>query len=411
MQRRSGIYRIHVRELMGVLSVWLVLVAAATVIGTPSARAQTYSVLYSFKGPPDGGSPSAGLIRDSAGNLFGTTYYGGTAKLGVVYKLDSTGKETVLYSFTGGADGANPFASVILDPAGNLYGTTEFGGITGGGCGNAGCGVVFKLDSTSAETVITPFPAGGTSGKHPVAGVIQDSAGNLYGTTDVGGACHLPYGCGMVFKLGSTGTETVLHSFKGGADGTFPQSGLIRQSESLYGTTFFGGTAGYGVVYKLDATGHETVLYNFTGGVDGASPYGGVIRDSAGDLYGTTYYGGTANQGVVYKLDATGKETVLYNFTGRADGGSPSADVIRDSAGNLYGTTYYGGTAGYGVVYKLDATGDETVLYSFTGGADGGHPSAGVIRDSAGNLYGTTLFGGITGCDGLSCGVVFKLTP
>jgi uncharacterized repeat protein (TIGR03803 family) len=156
-------------------------------------------------------------------------------------------------------------------------------------------------------------------------------------------------------------------------------------------------------VYKLDATGGYTVLYNFTGGADGSQPGAGVIRDSAGDLYGTTTRGGSAGWGVVYKLDATGHETVLHSFTGGADGGNPTAGVIRDSAANLYGTTGGGGSAGQGVVYKLDTTGHETVLHSFTG-ADGAGPSAGVIRDSAGRLYGATEYGGTNGF-----GVVFRI--
>ena len=193
-----------------------------------------------------------------------------------------------------------------------------------------------------------------------------------------------------MYKLDSAGHETVLYSFTGGADGGDPQSGVIRDSAgNLYGTTFLGGTGNAGVVYKLDSAGHETVLYSFTF-ADGSQPTAGVIRDSAGNLYGTTELGGPASQGVVYKLDTTGNYTVLYSFTGGADGGYPFAGVIRDSAGNLYGTTQYGGTAQQGVVYRLDTAGHETVLHSFTGGADGSRPNAGVIRDSAGNLYGTT---------------------
>jgi len=209
-----------------------------------------------------------------------------------------------------------------------------------------------------------------------------------------------------VFELDATGHETVLYSFPGAGDGRHPYSGVIRDAAgSLYGTTGGGGTAGLGVVYKLDTAGHETVLYNFTGGADGSNPSGGVIRDSAGNLYGTTASGGTANWGVVYKLDPSGHETVLHSFTGGADGGRPLAGVTRDSAGNLYGTTGAGGTTGSGVVYELDAAGQETVLYSFTG-YDGRNPYAGVIRDSAGNLYGTTCYGGKRGG-----GVVFKIEP
>ena len=352
-----------------------------------------YSFTGGFTGGPDGGYPYAGVIGDSAGNLYGTTYQGGTAGKGTVYKLDSAGHETVLCSFPAGADGENPYAGVIGDSAGNLYGTT-----TSGGTANAG--VVYKLDS-AGETVLYSF-TGGADGGYPIAGVIFDSAGNLYGTTYDGGAGKH----GVVYKLDMAGRETVLYSFTGGADGGGPYAGVVRDSTgNLYGTTSGGGTANAGVVYKLETTGQETVLYSFTGGADGGAPYAGVIRDPAGNLYGTTYYGGgTANAGVVYKVDTAGHETVLYSFTGGADGGQPAAGVIRDSAGNLYGTTYYGGTANAGVVYKLDTTGHETVLYTFTGGADGGFPWSGVIRGSAGNLYGTTLGGGRAGA-----GVVYKL--
>ena len=210
-----------------------------------------------------------------------------------------------------------------------------------------------------------------------------------------------------MYKLEPSGQETVLYSFTGGADGSGP-SGVVRDAEgNLYGTTWQGGAAKAGVVFRVDPAGNEAVLYTFTGHADGAFPLGGVIRDSAGNLYGTTSGGGTAaHAGVVYKLDAAGNYTVLYSFTGGDDGDSPQSGVTRDSAGNLYGTTYRGGAAGAGVVYKLDTAGNETVLHSFTGGADGSTPYAGVILDSAGNLYGTTFYGGK-----YSGGVVFKLTP
>jgi uncharacterized repeat protein (TIGR03803 family) len=266
---------------------------------------------------------------------------------------------------------------------------------------------VFKLDTTGTETVLYSF-TGGADGAYPGAGVIQDSAGNLYGTTYEGGASE----SGVVFKLDTTGTETVLYSFTGGADGGNPEAGVIRDSAgNLYGTTPFGGVsgvcyAGCGVVFKLDTSGTETVLYSFTGGADGGSPNAGVIRDSAGNLYGTTPIGGASGYGVVFKLDTTGTETALYSFTGGADGGYPAAGVIQASAGNLYGTTQAGGVSGSGVVFKLDPAGAETVLYSFTGGADGGAPFAGLIRNSAGNLYGTAIGGGIN-----NHGVVFRIQP
>ena len=357
------------------------------------------TVLYTFTGGADGADPLAGVILDSAGNLYGTTYQGGAANAGVVFKLDTTGHETVLYSFctlSGCADGDFPNAGVIRDTAGNLYGTTTDGGASG-------FGVVFKLDTTSHETVLHSF-TGGTDGGQPYAGVIRDPAGNLYGTTNIGGASScLPNGCGMVFKLSTTGHETVLHSFTGGADGGFPRAAVIRDTAgNLYGTTAYGGASNVGVIFKLDTTGHETVLYSLTG-ADGDKPLAGVIRDTAGNLYGTTQAGGASNLGVVFKVDTTDHETVVYSFPGGADG-DPYSSVVRDTAGNLYGTTVNGGAAGKGVVFKLDTTGHETVVYTFTGGADGGVPYAGVIRDSAGNLYGTTTAGGTSGK-----GVVFKV--
>jgi uncharacterized repeat protein (TIGR03803 family) len=288
------------------------------------------------------------VIRDSAGNLYGTTTAGGTSGKGVVFQVDSTGLETVLYSFTGGADGSSPYAGVVRDTAGNLYGTTYYGGASS--CPSLGCGVVFKLDTT--------------------------------------------------------GHETVLYSFTGGADGGNPYAGVIDSAGTLYGTTVSGGTSGFGVVFKLDTTGHETVLYTFTNGADGGYSYAGVILDPAGNLYGTTYQAGTSNMGVVFKLDTTGHETVVHTFTGGTDGGHPIGGLIRDSAGNLYGTTYQGGSSNAGLVFKLDTTSHETVLHSFTAGADGGYPYAGVIRDTAGNLYGTTVSGGAA-----SGGVVFELKP
>jgi uncharacterized repeat protein (TIGR03803 family) len=286
------------------------------------------------------------VIEDLAGNLYGTTYSGGAANAGVVYKLDTTGQETVLYSFSGGADGRNPYAGLILDLAGNLYGTTYQGGA-------AGYGVVYKLDTTGQETVLYSF-TGGADGGNPYAGVISDLSGNLYGTTQLGGV------------------------------------------------------TGAGVVYKLDTAGNETALYSFTGGSDGGNPYAGVILDAAGNLYGTTHEGGALDWGVVYKVDTAGNETVLYSFTGGPDGGYPgAAGVVLDPLGNLYGTTYYGGTtADAGVVYMVNKAGNETVLYSFPNGSGGGNPSAGVIRDAAGVLYGTATNGGSK-----SGGLVFKLVP
>ena len=275
-------------------------------------------------------------------------------------------------------------------------------------------------------TVLHSFIPG--DGVNPIAGLIQDAAGNLYGTTAFGGAACAELssqGCGVVFELircNSGYDFKVLHKFTGGADGAAPSGGLIRDAAgNLYGTTFYGGgssacglangtPSGCGTVFKLSPTSTKTVLHTFTSG-DGQNPSAGLIREAAGNFYGTTTYGGGAGGGVVFELSPTGIQTVLYSFAGGADGAFPLAGLIRDVGGNLYGTTQSGGTSsgcapfGCGVVFKLSPTGTETVLHSFTG-RDGAFPSAGLIQDTVGNLYGTTEIGGAYGF-----GVVFKLSP
>ena len=281
----------------------------------------------------------------------------------MVFKLDPSGNETVLYNFTGGADGGGPSAGVVRDTDGNLYGTTAYGGDLSA-CGGHACGVVFKLDPTGHETVLYSFTGG--DGQTPLADLVRDKNGNLYGTTRDGGA----FGYGVVFKVDPTGNETVLYSFTGGADGAHPWAGVVRdENGNLYGTAGGGGAFGHGVVFEVDPTGKETVLYSFTGGTDGGFPYGGLVRDKQGNLYGTTAYGGDQMDpcdglcGVVFKLDPTGKETVLYSFHGGADGADPMAGLFRDKNGNLYGTASSGGDfSGYcgifgscGVVFKITA--------------------------------------------------------
>ncbi len=438
-------------------ALWVALIAAAA--GSASA-APTETVLYSFTFGSDGEGPVGGLIADSAGNLYGTTdfCFAGTGpcdfggNLGTVFKLAPGGIETVLHSFLGApSDGAFPQAGLSADGSGNLYGTTADG-------------TVFKLappipPATSWTEIVLHFFAGGTSdGSEPLAGLIFDSSGNLYGTTSEGGGtgCSAGIGCGTVFKLAppfppaTSWTETVLHSFAGGgSDGAFPEARLITDlSGNLYGTTYEGGGTGCsygrgcGTVFKLAPGGTETVLYSFTGGSDGAQPSAGLIADGAGNLYGTTSSGGASRQlqcsgtdgfplgcGVVFKLSppippATNwTETVLYAFAGEISDGSGPSGLIFDGAGNLYGITASGGPGNVGTVFKLappipPATSwTETVLYNFSfggGGGGGSNPSAGLIADSAGNLYGTTFVGGSgTGCfqgeNDLGCGTVFKL--
>lgn len=349
------------------------------------------AALYSFPAAPGGTEPRAGLVRDSQGNFYGNTVNGGPANAGVIFKVDPAGHETVLYSFTGGADGAYPQSNVALDSAGNLYGASLEGGASNQG-------TIYKVDTSGRETVLYSF-TGGADGGYPT-GVAVDPAGNIYGTTEFGGAASKTgLQEGVVFKVDPAGQETVLYSFTGLSDGGVPEAGVIRDSQgNLYGTTYSGGAANGGVVFKLDAEGNESVLFSFLGGAYGDYPYGGVIRDSEGNLYGTAGGAGAGNSGVVYRLSAAGKYSVLYSFTGGTDGGGPLSGVVRDALGNLYGTTAFGGVAGldggYGVVYKLDPSGQETVLHSFTGGIDGGQPQGGVVLGPSGDLYGTAPWGG-----------------
>ena len=392
-------------------------------LATP-ARAQTFSVIHSFAQHSEGAAPYAPVVQDAAGNLYGTTFDGGASgntgcanDCGVAYALDSTGQETVLYTFDRTSGGKSE-GGLIRDSKGNLYGTTDIGGNPKCNDG-AGCGTVFKLDAAGTLTVLHAFQ--GPDGRRPLAGLLRDTAGNLYGTTWEGGAVNR----GTVFKIDTTGNATVLHSFRA-KDGAWPLSGLIADAQgNLYGTTELGGdltggcgTFGCGVVYKVDRNGHETVLYRFTGGADGSESAGNLVRDTAGNLYGTTGLGGDLGCnapwgcGVVFKIDGAGHETVLHSFEQQpSDGWNPIAGLVRDPAGNLYGTTYRGGTYGWGTVFKLDTTGKETLLHSFTGGPDGAAPYAGLYRDSANNLYGTAVGGGSIGCLGGGCGVVFKVTP
>lgn len=374
---------------------------------TQAASAQTFRLLYQFKSGNDGSNPFASLILDPKGNLYGTTTIDGAHSYGTVFKVSPTGKETVLHSFTGtGGDGAYPVGPLVRDSAGNVYGTTELGGVFGGACGASGCGTVFKVNPAGTETVLYRFTGTGGDGINPWQGLVRDSAGNLYGTTEVGGA----YGAGTVSKLDPAGKESVLYSFNSsGGDGVFPLDGsLLRDSAgNLYGTTFSGGSQGGGTVFKLDSRGNETILYNFSPGTgDGLEPSGTLTRDIAGNLYGATLWGGTFDFGTVFKVDTTGTATVLHSFSATGgDGAHPGGGLVRDRAGNLYGTTNSGGSSYFGTVFKLDPSGTETILHTFSG-TDGRVPILGLVRDSKGNLYGTTQYGGKYGG-----GVVFKVTP
>lgn len=375
--------------------------------GTAHAR---FTVLYRFSGS-DGAYPFGGVIADQAGNLYGTTLSGGSGGCrakrvgtgcGTIFELSPDGTETVLHQFTGDKDGKYPQAGLIRDSAGNLYGTTEEGG---SGCGRLGCGTVFELSSDGSKTILHNF-SGGSDGAYPLAPLFEDKAGNLYGTTSYWGE----YLRGTVFKISPDGTESVLYAFNdAGSDGEYPYGGLIGdKAGNLYGTTSYGGKESCGTVYEVAPDGTESTLYTFLGETHGAYPHAGLIRDNVGNLYGTTSGGDFPDYGNVFKLAADGNETALYTFTGGSDGAEPWGGVIEDKAGNLYGTTEYGGTAAMGTVFKLAPDGSETVLHAFTKNRDGKFPVSTLIEGSAGYLYGTTYKGGKTACR-YGCGIVFKI--
>jgi uncharacterized repeat protein (TIGR03803 family) len=367
------------------------------------AHAQTFSVLHSFGLSLDGGTPYGAPILDRSGNLYGTTAFGGYRNYGVVYRIDPSGNETILHTFSY-KDGCGSFAGLVSDKSGNLYGT-EFQ------CGIANLGTIFRLAPSGRYVVLYAFGQQGSTfgGSWPMAPLVRDNAGNLYGTTSIGGAKDN----GTAFKVDHrTGTETLLYSFGDPPDGQVPTGSLIFDSGgNLYGTTDAGGGFGWGTIFKLDSSGTETVLYNFTGGSDGASPTAGLLRDNQGNLFGTTYWGGLLpgdlGLGTVFKLDPSGTLTILHQFGSfSGDGDHPFSNLVRDRAGNFYGTTYYGGLHGYGAVYKLASEGTLTILHSFAFGEDGAFPNGGLAIDTEGNLYGTATEGGA-----VCCGVAFKITP
>ena len=376
---------------------------ALALFALPASAHWTYRVLYTFTDGQDGGDPYAGVIMDKEGNLYGTTvYFGdnacsyfGETGCGTVYKIAPDGTETTLHAFTGGSDGANPYGGLVMDKAGNLYGTTSYGGGSGD-CYGAGCGTVFRLAPDGTETVLHAF-AGGADGSTPAAGLIFDRAGNLFGTTVSGGGsstnCEIePAGCGTVFRIAPDGTETVLYAFQGGNDGGLPYAGVIGdRAGNLYGTTVDN------TVYRLAPDGTETVLHLFDW-EDGSEPYGGVIMDAAGNLYGTTAWGGSV-EGTAFRLAADDTLTTLHNFTDEPDGANPYGGLVMDGHGNLYGTTNEGGrTCGFfgstcGIIFRLAPDGTETVLHTFDRKkGDGLSPYAGLIMDKMGNLYGTTYW-------------------
>ena len=344
---------------------------------------------------------------------------------GTVFKLSHTRfgwSLTPLYTFTGNEDGASPAARVIIGPNGTLYGTTSAGG--GNGCGGGGCGTVFNLRppmnaSTNAltdwiEVVLYRF-TGGVDGASPVGDLVFDQDGNIYGTTTGGGSSQM----GTVYALTPADggwTQNVLWTFSGGKDGGKPAAGVIFDNAgNLYGTTQIGGMNGFGSVFQLAAAGSswsQSTVYSFQNGSDGANPAGGLIFDSSGNLYGTTTSKGQGQGGTVFELtprqNGAWAFTVLYAFAGQS-GNGPQSSLTMDATGNLFGTTYKDGAYGSGSVFKLTSSNDGwtyTDLHDFTSGSDGAQPAGSLVLDAGGNLYGTALAAG-----GFDCGILFAITP
>jgi uncharacterized repeat protein (TIGR03803 family) len=373
------------------------IVALAVFANAAQAQAYNFRAVHRFAGgPADGNSPAAPVSFDAAGNLYGTTRFGGARGGGTIFKIAGNGTETIIHSFArdGGAGGSYPYAGVTVDSTtGDLYGTTTEGG---SGCSSKGCGVLYKQAANGTFTVLHVFD-GANDGSNPAGRLLRDAQGNLYGTALFDG----PNGRGTVFRYGADGQFTVLHGFAG-EDGANPDGGVISDSAgNLYGVTTMGGPdyqagglPGYGTVYELASDGAFSTLHAFTDGIDGTGPVDGLTGDQAGNLYGATQGGGL--DGTVFKLSPEGLLTTLYHFTG-VDSGVPNGDLLL-IAGNLYGTASYGGDNDdchhlyCGVAFKLEKDGTYTELHAF-GGQGGADPLAGLAY-RRGRLFGTTALEG-----------------
>jgi uncharacterized repeat protein (TIGR03803 family) len=396
----------------------LILSAATALLATAAWAASTTKLIYSFAGSTDGEYTDTELVADSAGNLYGTSVQGGTYGGGTIFQVTPAGGHTVLYNFTGGADGGEPYKGVTLDAQGNLYGTAVTGG--GGSC-EGGCGVVFKLTNSGGvwtQSVIHTF-IGTSDGSGPGSPVSIDQHGNVYGTTPTGGA----FGMGTVYQLRPTAsgwTIRVIHTFSGGNDGGGGSAGrlLIDSAGNLFGACTVGGVHGFGTIYQLSFHQGQwqfATLYAFKDQPDGALPYGGLVFDKQGNLYGTTYYAGANDFGTVYKLthnNGAWTEKVLYSFKGGLDGASPISSLVSDAAGNLYGTTSDGGASNCicGVIFKMTHTASgkwaESVVYRFPGTPNPGFSYNGMVNGATGTFYGATVHGGSD-----NDGAIYELVP
>jgi uncharacterized repeat protein (TIGR03803 family) len=397
-----GQHRSHISQT--ILPRTALAVMVSLVILAPSAHAQ-FKTLYTFTGGTDGGQPSARVISGLDGSLYGTAPFGGDLSCnfgqgcGVVYKLTKAGKESVLYAFPGGANGASPYSALIVDAQGNFYGTAT----SSGACSNTACGLVFKISPQGKETVLYTFTGSGDGGG-PSSALVMDSAGNLYGTTAFGGAPNV----GVVYKVSPAGQETVLYSFRGAADGAYPNIDrlAVDSSGNFYGVTSAAGdltcngSLGCGTVFQLTPAGAFTVLYAFTNGSDGSIP-SGLALDAEGNLYGTTETGGAFNDGVLFQISNVGGTnqtfTTLHSFGPSKSVFIPLGNVTVCTDGNVYGISQGGGSAAWGTLWKVDQAGNESVVHNFNFVPGGGHPSASpqwAQGDDGAVFYGTAPEGG-----------------
>jgi uncharacterized repeat protein (TIGR03803 family) len=348
--------------------------------------------LYNFGNVVEGYGPEAGLLFGSDGNLYGVAAEGGPNVVNTInnlgagsfFELTLTGEETDLWNFGSGQDGQSPSGDLVVDASGNFYGTTYAGGLNG-------AGTVFKVTPTGQETVLWNFGSG-ADGQNPFGSLVLGQDGNLYGTTSEGGA----HGAGTVFKLSPASVETVLWDFGAGTDGKTPKGRFVQATDgNFYGTTESGGAFTYGAVFKLTPAGAEAVLYSFAFGADGQGPEG-LIQGADGDFYGITIGGGAYSAGTAFKVTMSGIETLLWTFGNGADGRNPIAAPLLGADGNFYGATSNGGTNGLGTLFRLTPTGSEMVLWSFKD-TDGSTPFSTLIQGADAAIYGTTYRGGIAG--------------
>ncbi len=367
--------------------------ATAAAMPRSGSGGMTYAVLYEFTGGTDGRAPYAGLVQGTNGDLYGTTAQGGSGGNGTVFRMSPTGTLTTIHLFSGGDNGGNPQAGLMQGTDGNFYGTTYQGGAAPNRRGT-----VFRITPDGSHSVLFRFGTGTAGeGSGPLAGLVQGTNGIFYGTTSAGGT----NGMGTVFKMTSSGTLTTLHKFDANAgEGKDPRAGLVEGTNGfLYGTTRLGGTLDNGTVFRIRYDGTFTTIHSFAGGSSGDSPLAGLVQGTDSNFYGTTYSASTG-----FRITPSGSLAVLHSFAS-SEGTYVQGGLVQAIDGNFYGTASGGGGTGYsGTIFMMTPGGSLTVLHRFNGG-NGGGPLAGLVQGTDGSLYGTTSYGGT-----YNYGVVFRLS-